>query len=1212
MNLNHEIITFKEVDISSSIISIKMMLRGEKIIKKYKQINLNLNEFSKNIKEKKIMDFPYRSKLVFNYNLVQDKNEITQIINEIKDKKEYKKAKNIFESNEDDDENLEEESEDSTKENEEKQESNKSVNQLKNNNENKIIEKNDEINISDENKNLSFKQRLILFEKNENIRSNNLKIKHEQKIEKLNEDINSQNKESLLNIQKSDNLINNNQLKQDKEEKISNNLDISENNNNKNVINLKNQENENNKDINQIKQNENIDDKEINLEKNNKEESNIIDNKNKNVINEDNITKIARGQKKNTAIEKDPIKLKSKVLQDKPDDINKKEQALIPNKIDFSKEQNFESFCNYFFLCSFPYKNGKVIESSKDYRSACNHPICSRLLSMEPEIIFKYPSNDNNDLELNNLSASICFPSGIKICYYQERRNIYKPFSTHIISKQGQKYYMVIYHFYRKLDSMTYNQLYCDNPLKIYLRKFGDNTFCNKYEKEELEKDLAECQELGFRDFVFIPYSIVLISKYPYINQMKTCLNIIYKIMSNENDILNDIIDIKTTNLIKDLLSYLIYSIPIPIINSEISFNLPLLSQKMKISSPYKDKMRDLEIVNLTYIISKLCPENIIDIYRFILFEQKILFINKDYNSVSSVIDSFTNVIYPIDWINTIIPIMSSPMVKYLQTYLPFINGISEDLYKNSAKQALEDAEEGVFQIFIYNDSIKYSKPDYEEDIKSSFPKLPNNIHNKLYSELSDLAKVYKNMNPQEKEKYGENVDNIAKNIFFESTCIMLYDLIDIMLEGEKEFKGFSNSTLNKIYEKDASFYKELIETQIFQNFINNFLKRKKDYTTFICMLKNISEKYVKFVKGKKQWKTLIRKIRLKEVMHFPVSFRIPLHLLNPEEIKTYTINNKQWEEINNKIKQKYPENKDIFQNIIVPESERTTSNIIEINSQLKSINSEDIIYRYEISNKSDEKKKIRNSFSINANNSLLLNALNDQSKLKDLSDTLKEKIKKDFSAFLSLIISNKNIENIQPNKFNFQEILSYVYYDIGKDILSKAIYKKGFRVIIKLSENNYNNLNKICTNALISLCDSEENIINLEFAVKISSSAFYYCNEKSNNYLIDDLRNNLGENYYFWNKESFWNTWQIMEGYFTHTNYSTYCNIIMHDFANKLLRLKIDKDFIIYYLISSIGEKLILLEHNNKLSRESDKENKKLFSENRTKIIDIVNNCAY
>ena len=60
MNLNHEIITFKDVDISSSKIYIRMMLRGEKIIKKYKKINLDLNELCKNIKEKKNMNFPYK------------------------------------------------------------------------------------------------------------------------------------------------------------------------------------------------------------------------------------------------------------------------------------------------------------------------------------------------------------------------------------------------------------------------------------------------------------------------------------------------------------------------------------------------------------------------------------------------------------------------------------------------------------------------------------------------------------------------------------------------------------------------------------------------------------------------------------------------------------------------------------------------------------------------------------------------------------------------------------------------------------------------------------------------------------------------------------------------------------------------------------------------------------------------------------------------
>ena len=208
------------------------------------------------------------------------------------------------------------------------------------------------------------------------------------------------------------------------------------------------------------------------------------------------------------------------------------------------------------------------------------------------------------------------------------------------------------------------------------------------------------------------------------------------------------------------------------------------------------------------------------------LFEQKILFINKDLNNISTVIDSFLSVLYPIDWGNTIIPIMSSPMVRYLQTFLPFINGISEDLLENSANQALNDAEEGVFKIFIYNDTIKYSKPDYEEDVLSSIPNLPDDIYKKLYSELSDLAEVYKKLKDDEKEKYAQNVNNMAKNIFFESTCIMLYDLVYLILEEPKEFNGFSNSTLNKIYQKDAIFYKELTESQNFQNFISNFTKK--------------------------------------------------------------------------------------------------------------------------------------------------------------------------------------------------------------------------------------------------------------------------------------------------------------------------------------------------------------------------------------------------
>ena len=1227
MNLNHEIIIFQDIDINTSKINMRMMLRGEKTIKKYKSINFNLNELNKNIKERKIMDFPYKSKLVFNYNLTNEKNTVSSFIKDAKYNRDNKKTKSIFESNEDDDDNCEEESEDSQQE---KKESDKEIKRIQN--------KKIEININNNeqpinaDKNLSFKQRLSLFEKQKNEIGKNNIIKSQIKNENLNKEKNETNKNFQLKIQQYENQMLINDNKRHKTVKIINKMNEL-NGNNKNMIHVQKNESFKKENINEIGKEIQEKEKENKIDKNISEKTEL---KNSNIRKDsteiNNNKNIRTNQRTKTNIVKDnsTIKLKSKILDEKKETVNsniingngnsenQSEQVLTGKKIDISKEKNNESFCNSFFICSFPYKKGKILENSKNYRSICNHPICGKLLSMEPEILFKYPPNDTDDLELNNLSSSICFPTGIKICYNQERRSIYKSFYTHIISQQGQKYYMVIYHFYRKLDSMNYNQLYFDNPLKLYLRKFGDNTFCNNNEKEELEKELLECQELGFRDFVFIPYAMVLVSRYPYINQMKTCLNIIYKIMSNEGTISKSYSE--NLNLIKELLSYLIYSIPIPKINTEISFNLPLISEKLKLLSPYKDKIRELENTNFTYIISKFCPENIIKIYQLMLFEQKILFINKDLNCISNVIDSFLSALYPIDWGNTIIPIMSSPMVRYLQTFLPFINGISEDLLENSANQALEEAEEGVFKILIYNDTIKYSKPDYEEDVISSIPKLPNDIYKKLYSELSDLAEVYKKMKEDEKEKCARNVNNMAKNIFFESTCIMLYDLVDLILEKPKEFNGFSNSTLNKVYQKDAIFYKELTETQNFQNFISSFTKREKDYTPFFCMLKNITEKYVLSdladIKGKNKWKKIIRKITKKEVLNYPISFKIPHHLLNHETITSYVINHKEWKDINDEICQNNQGNTDILQNKIVPESERTSNNIIELNSDLNILEKE--IFRYFIPKSLDE-QRVKHSSSLHANDKSLFLKLSenkDKKKESNKQDSSEEKLKNDFSSMINLIITNKTEEKglnlLTKEKSELEEISNYIYYDNGKEILSKSLYKKGFRAVLKLKEENYSWLNKICINALKSLIDSEENLINLEFGVKITSSAFYYCKENSNAFLIDDLRNDLGVNYYFWNKESFWNTWQIMENYFSIDDYSTYCRIIMHDFSNKLLKIQLDKNFIISYLISSLGEKMILMEHNNELDQKVIKENQSIFMENRKVIMEIVNSYPY
>ena len=246
-------------------------------------------------------------------------------------------------------------------------------------------------------------------------------------------------------------------------------------------------------------------------------------------------------------------------------------------KLDILKEENpFNSFCSGFFISSFPYKKGKIMEDSKPLKSLCNHIKCSKLSAMEPEIIYRYPLEDTKKLELNNLNASICFPSGIKVCYNQNEREIPKNFSTKITNQFGERYYMIMFYFYRKIESCVYNKLYSNHPLKNYLKKFGENIFHTRRDKEKLEMDLEECQELGFCEYVYVPYCIALISRYPYINQIEKCLySIYYLLIENNHKFDNEIIN--------EFIIYLIESVPSPVFNTCLYFPIPFEKEKILI-----------------------------------------------------------------------------------------------------------------------------------------------------------------------------------------------------------------------------------------------------------------------------------------------------------------------------------------------------------------------------------------------------------------------------------------------------------------------------------------------------------------------------------------------------------------------------------------------------------------------------------------------------
>ena len=199
-----------------------------------------------------------------------------------------------------------------------------------------------------------------------------------------------------------------------------------------------------------------------------------------------------------------------------------------------------ESFCEGFFITSFPANNGKVIENSDDYEATCGHKVCSSLPAMQPEIIYRYPQKDTKSLELNNLAASICFPSGIKICYEEENPvETVKNYSSSITNQQGDRYYMVTYHFFYKILNGQFVTKYSMYPIKYQTMKFCNDfyeTIENDNElQEQISKKLEEYGELNFREAVYVPFCISLISKYPYFNQMEKCLESIRIMLANYN-----------------------------------------------------------------------------------------------------------------------------------------------------------------------------------------------------------------------------------------------------------------------------------------------------------------------------------------------------------------------------------------------------------------------------------------------------------------------------------------------------------------------------------------------------------------------------------------------------------------------------------------------------------------------------------------------------
>ena len=461
-----------------------------------------------------------------------------------------------------------------------------------------------------------------------------------------------------------------------------------------------------------------------------------------------------------------------------------------------------ETFCMGFFITSFNIKNPQIIENSKELSSECGHYFCTISQAIKPEIIFRYPQKDTKDFEISELGASICFPNGIKICYEKNEVRIKntKNFSSILTNQNGRRYFMMTYHYYYKLPSKDFNK-------NSDFFKSLDNQFR---------------ESIGSNKYIYIPCCLSLLSKYPYFSQMDKCLETMRFSLENFDS---------NPSEIYDLIIYFIKSIPIPPLGTKLFFPLPYYPELISINQPfYKDSIifGDNPVILLEY----LSVEEIIIIFRLLLFEQKILIIGCNYHDIAQFTYNFILLLYPLQWVHTQISIMTEKMMKYLQSFLPFFNGMHNSLYELTSN-ILESITENIFIIdinkrtFEMNTNPSFNTKNVIKKINEILPQLPKSIHNNMTFGLGilksyfDKKKEEKNININNAEEV-ESINMKIKHVFIQTFLEILYDYKNYLsvIGGKPIFN--TNGLLEKRPKNESNFYKEFTTTQLFQMFIQN------------------------------------------------------------------------------------------------------------------------------------------------------------------------------------------------------------------------------------------------------------------------------------------------------------------------------------------------------------------------------------------------------
>ena len=403
---------------------------------------------------------------------------------------------------------------------------------------------------------------------------------------------------------------------------------------------------------------------------------------------------------------------------------------------------------------------------------------------LKPQIISKFPHFDKQSMAIDSTIVDYVFP------------NEYKAILSVVYPKPN--FYSLI------LDNQFYSSVY---PYKyiaclvIYERLISYKQLYDAYSKNS-SKDNSTISPNTFKN-IYVPKCLCLASVHPSINKFESILRAVYDYYKPGKNLFLDLV-------IEKLVSQT-PKIPFGLkrVNLKIGENIIDLTEK---------KMNELPLANIDLkdLFSLFKIEQIIDIFKYLLYEIKILFFSSNLGLVTKTILSFLTLLKPLTYQYRILSILPQDYYFFLEDDTPCIFGVNELYYNNFFdynKIMLENRPICIVDIDNHNCYLKFGGGNLSP---KSFPSIPKHLREKIYKRCEELKK----------NKKKEETNEAYQEIFFRFMINLLKDYPKFL---KKNFNGNSNfiqdmidkpAYLNSQSSGDKEFYEKIINTQMFDEFI--------------------------------------------------------------------------------------------------------------------------------------------------------------------------------------------------------------------------------------------------------------------------------------------------------------------------------------------------------------------------------------------------------